>query len=84
MTRRRRPIFFYTIYNKAYSTFVLNFEILDAVVPEKSLAKIGVRDRKKRKLVKGGKNKSQNLGFPSHNKLGNFQDASKICALWLS
>ena len=35
-------------YKKSYPTFVLNFEIIDTVVPEKSLTKTGVRAGKKK------------------------------------
>ena len=55
--------------------FVPNFKILGQVVPEKSLTKIsiyyiGVRDRKKRKIEKEGKNKDQHLGFVFGNTFG--------------
>ena len=86
---RRRLILFYTIYNKSYPTFVLTFEILDAVVPEKSLTTISLCitlqwEMEKKKTGKSRQNKSQSLGFPSHNKHGHSQDVSKIWALWLS
>ena len=55
------------LYNLSYLTFVPNFKILGKVVPEKSLTKISISlhwsDRKKGKLEKASKNKSQNLGF---------------------
>ena len=53
--------------------FVPNFKILGQVVPEKSLTKIsiihyiGIRDRKKGKMEKEGKNKAQHLGFAFSN-----------------
>ena len=50
-------------YNLSYLMIVPNFKILGLVVPEKSLTKIsiftitlGVRDRKREKIEKEGKN----------------------------
>ena len=56
--------------------FVPNFKLLGKAVPEKSLTKIlhihciGLRDRKKEKIEKEGKNKSLHLGFVYSNTLG--------------
>ena len=54
--------------------FVPNFKILGQVVPEKSLKNfhihyLGVRDRKREKIEKEGKSKSQHLGFVFSNTL---------------
>ena len=62
------------LHNKSYPTFLPNFKILGAVVPEKSLTQmslcITLEGWKKGKMEKDGKNKSQHHGFLSHNILG--------------
>ena len=71
-------ILFYTI-QQVIPNICTNFQNLGAVVPEKSFVTnfpmyyIGVRDGKKEKMEKDGKNKSQHLGFLFHNILGHSQ-----------
>ena len=63
---------------------MLNFKILSQVVPEKSLTEsfpmhcIGVKEGKKQKMEKEGKNNNKNLDFLMHNKLCHPQGAYKV------
>ena len=61
--------------NPGQSSF---WEIFDTNFP---MYYIGVRDWK---IEKESKNKSQYLGFLSHNIFGHFQGVYKIWKLWLS
>ena len=62
--------------------FTPNFVILDQVVPEKSLTKISIfitlERKKKGKIKKEGKIKSQHLGFVYSNTLGRPHRVYKI------
>ena len=62
--------------------FVQNFKILGTVVPEKSLTKISIfitlERKKKGKIEKEGKSKSQHLGFVFSNTLGHPHRVYKI------
>ena len=63
--------------------FVPNFKILGQVVPEKSdkifhIHYHGVRDRKREKIEKEGRSKSQHLGFVHSNTLGGPHRVYKI------
>ena len=66
-----------TTSQQQYPTFVPSFKILGTVVPEKSLTQIYIRVREG-KMEREGKNKSQHLGFLSHNILGHSQGAYVI------